>query len=323
MKKIVWALLDDRAGSTGQVRGITSVLDHSRYEVIEKKLNYNKLAALPNFIRGSSLLGVKKESRPQLKTDFPDIILSGSRRTAPIARWIKKQSRGKSKIVQLLYPGFWGRSDFDLIFIPEHDRGKISGANVHFTIGSPHRVTPENLKKAKQEWQKAFADLPRPLTAFIIGGNIKGKGFTLENARMLGEAVKRFHAQTGGSLLITDSHRTGAEAENLIMKIVKDIPKYNYLWGDKQPNPFLGYLAEAEYLVVTGDSVSMCCEACGTGKPVFVFEGESWLTPKHHRFVKSLFDSGHAVPLDEKNIGFKPTNSLNPAYDIAAEIDKI
>ena len=69
--------------------------------------------------------------------------MAGSRRLAPVLRWLKYQSRGKCKIVQLLYPGFWGRLDFDIISVPEHDRNKISGENV---IG---KITTNKSRMAK------------------------------------------------------------------------------------------------------------------------------------------------------------------------------
>ena len=322
MKKTIWLLTDSRMGSVGQMRGIAAVLPKEKFEIMEKKLVYTPLSALPNVLRGHSLLGIDKESRPGISRDFPDIVLSASRRSAPAALWIKKASKGKTKIVQLLYPGQFFQQDFDLIIIPEHDRGKLSGKNILYTVGSPHRITDETLNAAHKKWETAFAGLPRPLTALIIGGNIKGKGFTEENAENLALAVKKFKQNNGGALLITDSSRTGENAEKNIMKILKDIPTYSYLWGDKSENPYLGYLSEADNIIVTGDSVSMCCEACGTGKPVYVFCGKNWLTPKHERFVRSLYNAGYAAPLGEKN-NFQPKGKLNPAYEAAKKIEQL
>lgn len=323
MKKKVWVLIDDRMGSNGQVRGVAGQLSLSKYEIEEKPLIYTKLAGLPNFLRGRSLIGVSDESKQGISQDFPDIVLSGSRRTAPIARWIRKKSGNKTKIIQLLYPGFWGRKDFAIIAVPEHDKDKIKGKNVMYTTGSPHRITEEKLTEARKYWQERFADLTSPQTAVIIGGSIKGKPFSLKNALSLGQTVKAFHDKVGGSLLITDSKRTGQEAENLIMKVLEGIPQYTFLWGDKSENPYMGYLACADKIIVSGDSVSMCCEACGTGRPVYIFRGEGWLTPKHERFIKSLVAGGYADYIENNNIDFKPKATLNPAKDIADRIEKL
>lgn len=323
MKKIVWLLLDNRMGSVGQARGVAKALDKNFFEIVEKKIEYNFWSSLPNFIRGVSLIGVIKESAKELEAPYPDLVISASRRTAPISRYIKRKSKGKTKIVQLLHPGNSGLEDFDLLFIPEHDADKKRTSKTILTKGSPHRITAETLEEGRSKWENVFSKYPKPYTALIIGGTIKGGEFSNENAENLAKEVKALKEKIGGSLLITDSKRTGKVASNLIMSKLKDIPSYNYLWGDKGDNPYLGYLACADNIVVTGDSVSMCSEACGTGKPVYIFSGEKWLTPKHHRFIKSLFDGGYATKLSVDNIGFKPKGTLNSAIEIADMIKKL
>lgn len=47
------------------------------FEIIEKKIVYNRLAALPNMLRGKTLIGVnRKESSPLKNEPFPDAVLS-------------------------------------------------------------------------------------------------------------------------------------------------------------------------------------------------------------------------------------------------------
>ena len=157
-----------------------------------------------------------------------------------------------------------------------------------------------------------------------FGGAIKNKPFTTENARRLGESIRKIKEQTGGSILITTSRRTGAEAENIIKKEIEGIPAYTYWWGEKKDNPIMGFWALADNIIATGDSVSMPCECCGSGKPVLLFTGEGWLTPKHERFVKSLIDGGYAVHIDAPDaLSFRPQKTLNPAGIIAEKIDAL
>ncbi len=320
MKKIIWILLDNRMGSVGQAKGIMQELSPEKFDVVEKKLEYSRWAALPNFLRRSSLLGV---ANPEiLQGETPDAVLSTSRRTAPIALYLKRKNP-HIKLFQLMFPGQYGINKFEKIFLPKHDANKKELPNFYWTVGSPHRVTHAVLESAAQEWCDKFANLPKPLTALIIGGAIKGKPFTQENAKLLADDVKALKQRIGGSLLITDSRRTGAEAEKVIVEILKDIPSYRFLWGSKDDNPLMGYYACADNLVVTGDSVSMCCEACGTGKPVYVFEGKNWLTSKHLRFTKSLFDEGYATRLDDKCEQFRGGRVLYPSAEIAQIIEAV
>lgn len=322
MKKTLWVLLDSRTGSVGQAKGVIAQLDSEKYDIIEKKLTYNKFSGLPNFIRGKTLVGLAPDSKKQIVPPFPDIILSTSRRTVPVARFIKK-FRPSTKLVQLMHPGHTGLKEFSLVIVPEHDKNKAGFKNIRYIVGAPHRTTAENLAKAREGWEEKFATLPRPFTAVIVGGAIKGKAFSEENALALGRKIAEFKRQIGGALLITSSRRTGKKAEDIILGEVKNVPSHTFLWGDKSDNPYLGYLACADQMIVTGDSVSMCSEACGTGKPVFIFTGRHWLTRKHVRFIASLYKNGYAKALKMCNLGFKPKKSLNAAYDSAKMIDNL
>lgn len=321
MKKIIWVLLDNRMGSVGQARGIVQELGSDMVEIIEKNLEYSQWAGLPNFIRGYSLLGVKnKNTLTQGK--YPDLVISTSRRTAPVALYLKKKNK-KTILTQLMFPGNYGISKFAKVFLPKHDEGKTNRDNFYFTVGSPHRICEKFLQEHREIWQPKFSHLPKPWTAVIIGGSIKGKPFALENAENMALEIKKLKERIGGSILVTDSRRTGSKAEQKIMDILKDIPSYAFLWGSKEVNPLMGYYACADNFVVSGDSVSMCCEACGTGKPVFIFEGKDWLTAKHLRFTKSLFDAKYASLLQTDCEAFVPKKILYPSADIAKEIEKI
>lgn len=321
MKKTIWILLDNRVGSRHQAEGIANYLNKEEFNIVNKELSYNIFAGLPNFIRSNTLLGLTSLSKEGLKAPFPDIVLSSSRRTAPVARWIKKKSL-RTKLFQLMHIGRFGIKDFTTIYAPEHDNYKFTAPNIKYTLGSPHFITKEKLLEAHTAWQNKFNDLPKPVTAVIIGGAIKKRPFSLENAKELTEKIKLLKEKEGGSLLITTSRRTGLEAQNLIMNELEKIPHFAYLWGDTSPNPYLGFLACADDLIVTGDSVSMCCEATATGKPLRIFTGKNWLTKKHQRFVQSLFEKKYAFDFDEENIKIT-SNPLNIAKDIADDISAV
>ena len=108
------------------------------------------------------------------------------------------------------------------------------------------------------------------------------------------------------------------------MKHLKNIPHYSYLWGDTGNNPYLGFLACSDNIIVTGDSVSMCCEATATQKPLRIFTGQNWLTPKHIRFVQSLYDKGYATQLSKENqIQQTSSQPLNTAKQIADLISSL
>ena len=324
MKKTIWALFDNRMGSVGQAKGILQELDNDIFNIKEIQIKYNGLAKLPNIFKGKSLLGTTKSTQTTLKNnEFPDIVLSISRRTAPIARWIKKQSPN-TKLIQLMHIGKIGYKEFELIIVSEHDKHKSVLPNIFYTTGCPHRITNDILLKNKCLWEKTFSNLPKPLTAVIVGGAIKNAKFSTENASNLADAIINIKNNIGGSILLTTSRRTGVAAEKIIAEKLKDVPSYSFLWGNKNPNPYLGFLSCADNIIVTGDSVAMCSEACGTGSPVMVFKGTNWLTAKHLRFVDSLYNGGFAIDIKDTNAkNFAPLKTLRTAKDVANKISEL
>ena len=182
MKKTIWALFDDRVGSVNQAKGIIQALG-DEYDVTYKHITYNRWASLPNCLLGASKAGISKDCPVDLSQPYPDIILSVSRRTTPIARYLKRKSQGKSKIVQLMYPGNCGIKELDLIIASQHDAAKCKNGNIFLITGCPHRITPKELELTAEKWKEAFTGLPAPRTAVIIGGAIKGKPFSEEKDR--------------------------------------------------------------------------------------------------------------------------------------------
>src|SRR5215470_5694534 len=75
----VWVLADDRTGNVNQCLGAAA--------------------------------------REGLGAPFPELVISAGRRTAPVARNIKRRSLGQAMIVHLMDPG-WAHGDFDLVAVP-------------------------------------------------------------------------------------------------------------------------------------------------------------------------------------------------------------
>ena len=106
----------------------------------------------------------------------------------------------------------------------------------------------------------------------LAGGDSGPFTFGPRAASRLGRQVSRSAAASGGALLVSTSSRTGRAAATAL-RAALDAPHYFYQWraGDDD-NPYLGMLAWADRVVVTGDSIAMLSEACATGKPVQMFD---------------------------------------------------
>jgi hypothetical protein len=138
------------------------------------------------------------------------------------------------------------------------------------TLGAVHRVTRQKLDAAAEQFRQAFAYLPRPLIAVLVGGPSKGQDFTTEMMRDLARKLADAAKESGGGLAITPSRRTGEENVAVLREVLSDTP--SFIWDGAGENPYFGLLALADAIVVTSDSVSMISEACFTGKPVHVYD---------------------------------------------------
>ena len=321
-KPLIWVLADDRAGNVSQALGVAESLDLP-FEI--KNIHYNSLAKLPNIFIGKSLLGINKSKSSKIEAPWPDIIISAGRKTAPIACYIKKVSGGKTKIIHLMWPSF-AINYIDLIVIPEHDKEKYfhkknQQQNIITTTGAVNRINPERLEKEKIKWADKFSHLTPPYTAVLIGGNTKKGTFTKKHASDFIKEIKGFMKDKQGSLLITNSRRTPEDAT----KIIKDELKkegYNYHFhgfDSKDENPYFGYLALSDNVIVSGDSISMCSESCSSGKNTHIYSPVDITPKKHQKFHKSLYKKGYASKLGSTDKQKKPL-TLNDAKKMASLI---
>ena len=314
MPTTIWGLVDDRTGHTGQVLGVIAQLG---VPYLLKRLEYNGLAALPSMILGASLAGLDKHQSAPIVAPFPPLVIAAGRRTVPVLRYIKKHSPS-TRTIYLMWPEV--TEGIDLIAVPEHDKiGERK--NVIITLAPLHAVTTEALTAAREAWGKQFAHLPQPHIALNIGGDTKQGRY---NANDWSDLLRRALALAGrGSLLITTSRRTPPEAIEVMKPVLANVPHLLHQWDRDKDNPYLGLLACADGIIVTGDSLSMCAEACVTDKPVFIYANPQVTPKKHQKLHAALYDRGIARPLDEQaSLDWSPSAPLDDTRRVASEIRK-
>ncbi len=311
----IWVLLDNRAGNRAQALGVAERMNVP-YKPVE--LIYGPFISLPNIVLGASLRGVTAETKNRLVAPWPKLVIAAGRRTAPVARWIKRQSGDKTRLVQIMDPGC-GQAAFDLICRPLHD-GSAPAANILDIPAAPHGLNAEKLKAVASIWHARLSHLPSPRIALLIGGSTRRRYFSPDMARQLCVQASAIAADLKGSLMVTTSRRTG-DAINAIEASLSGAFLL-HRWDDEAENPYVGYLATADAIIVTGESVSMCSEAVSTGKPVYIFAPPALITPKHARLHKALIDGGHAMMLgDNIDLSWKPL-PLNAADDIVSAMSQ-
>ncbi len=324
----VWVLDDPRAGTSAQALGIAERLGVPFHRVA---LDWNWMAHLAGLPRNGSLLGlsggdagghlvVPQGARP------PSLVLSSGSRSAAVGRWLK--ARLGCRLVHCMRPGLLPalstaleglarNRDYDLLVIPEHDRPRPA-ANVLAVLGAPHRIGPEALREAAEQWGERLDYLPRPRVALLVGGPVGGTDMEPARAHALARRVARVVAGLGGSVLATTSRRTGREATDALAAGLGHVMHLLYRWGEPGENPYLGFLALADAVAVTADSVSMLSEACATSAPVYVVLPEL-AGARHRRFLARLAEAGQVRPL-RADVSPWPREPLDEAGRVAAEI---
>ena len=318
----IWALTDDRAGNRSQCLGVADALGID-YQI--KEIAYGPWAALPNGLLGASFAGLTPDNRLGLHPPWPDVVIAAGRRTAPVARKIRALARRDARecfLAQVMDPGV-GRGDFGLLAVPRHDGGG-SGANILAITGAPHQLTESRLAEEARRWAARFDDLAKPWIALIVGGSTRKRAFTPAMAIELAVRASKMALLAGGSLLVTTSRRTGDATQALTEAITAPAQVFRWGEGSVEDNPYHAYLALADAVIVTGDSSSMCSEACAGTKPVYIYAPPAPAAPKHGRLHQELFDQGYARPLtgEMADGGFEQWTHppLNAADDIARAI---
>jgi hypothetical protein len=286
-RPVCWVLSDGKPGSENQSRGLAAALGLApEVKRIAARLPWRALPPLLWF----RPLAAPGPGSAAVAAPWPRLVIASGRQTVAVAAAIRRRSRGASFVVQLQDPGV-PLARFDLVVAPEHDG--LSGPNVIATKGSLHGVTDRSLAAAAARFAPRLSHLPRPLVAVLVGG--PNRAYRLDGAAMaaLAAMLQGAVAASGAGLVVTASRRTGADARAALGAGLAGLGAE--IWDGTGDNPYLGYLALADAIVVTSDSVNMVSEACATGKPVHVFmlPGGS---AKFRRFHDSFRAAGFTRP---------------------------
>ncbi|MGE4219136.1 MAG: mitochondrial fission ELM1 family protein [Alphaproteobacteria bacterium] len=266
----IWAVTDGRAGMVAQALGLAEAIAagevpvDSRTVELARPWRWLPPQFWPQLWLGGGTIGAGPGSDP-IGPPWPDIVVSCGRNAIGPALGIKRRNRGRTFLVHVQHPRLPTRW-FDLIAAPAHDG--LTGSNVMVTQGAVHRVTAAKLADAAERFRPMLAHLPRPLVAVLIGGANKTFRLTRATMETLASQLAGIVRTHGAGLAVTPSRRTGPENEALLRRTLAGLPAA--VWDGQGDNPYLGYLALADAIVVTGDSVNMVSEAGATGKPVHV-----------------------------------------------------
>lgn len=248
----IWVLLGKRTGDNNQVLALAEALGLP-FET--RSLRYNLLQALSVWLPGTSAT-LKGVSRERIQPPWPDLVIAIGRRSVPVARWIRHQTEGRTRLVLIGHP----RIDpglFDLV-ITTRQYPVPPGDNVLLLPLAMSRFSaPPEPTAEEEQW---LAEVARPRRVLAIGGATK---YWSLSADRVTAAIAKIR-NDGGSLVVITSRRTDPAVKDAVRSA---LPAGARLVEGAFPR-FPVVLNAADEIFVTGDSISMISESILTGKPV-------------------------------------------------------
>jgi mitochondrial fission protein ELM1 len=256
----------------------------------------------------------------------PDIAIGCGRQAALATRLLRERG---ARVVQILDPRL-DPSHWDVVVVPEHDRlhgpkaapsnempSNEAPSNEIRMLGSLHPVDDPWLAHARETFA-AFAALPAPRTAFLIGGTSAHARFDRMAFEVMASKFEAVLARDGGSVLLTTSRRTPKELRDVLRHRYDGTP--GVVWRDDSdgPNPYSGLLAWADRIVCSPDSVNMISEACATRAPVFVFDPQR-VQGRPRAFLDALLARGRIRTMDARLDAFD-VEPLRETARVAADV---
>jgi len=284
----VWVLHDGKPGMASQALGLA---DATGFRFTEKPLSIRRpWGWLPPGLWIAPLAAAREAGLP-LVPPWPDLVIGVGRNTARPALAIRRAGGGRTLAAQIQDPRV-GHHEFDMLFVPEHDR--LRGPRVLLTQGAIHRVTAELLARERGRFP-ALDRLARPILGVLIGGSNRAYRLDLPRLGEIAEMIAAVLRTTGGSAVVTPSRRTGDPGLGVLRERLRGLS--GAIWDGAGDNPYYAYLAVADALLVTADSVSMVSEAAATGKPVYIL-GLDGGDRKFARFHETMRQAGITRPFE-------------------------
>ena len=253
----VWVLADDRPGNRNQAIAMAEALGH---EYVIKTLRYGTISALHNAVLGASRRGLTRGAAEALASPWPDVVVAAGRRTAPVARWIKKQSAGAARLILLGRKGSADLNQVDAAVTPAHCRLPGHPNRVETLIPfSPMALTPQTTDAAKGQ----------PLTVVLVGGPTRRHRFADADVAELIAAIRQDQkAFPEGQLCILTTARTGTRATAQMRGAFEGDAQL--LTPQEIGDMYWSKIRAASRLIITGDSESLVADAVASGRSVFI-----------------------------------------------------
>ena len=264
----LWILTSGRTGDDKQALRLASALD---LPFEEKKIVFTGAARSWRLMLGPSLASIDPARSSALEPPWPDLVLSTGWRQVPVVRWIKQQSGGRTRLVQMNRPP--SPEHFDLVLSPPQFRIPPRDNVIQLDWPLQPAPDPRALETARARWKARLDRFPHPWTVLLIGGTSHPFSIDPETARGLARRMLERAREHDGSVMISTSRRTPKETVAALTDIAAADRERIFLFGwspEATDNPYVAWLADGDEFVMTPDSISMLVEVARLGRPLSI-----------------------------------------------------
>ncbi|MBB4305519.1 hypothetical protein GGD81_004599 [Rhodobium orientis] len=330
-----WIIDNGAVGDVKQCRGIANALNLTDVELIPLQLPHP-----PKLVRRMFPgIGCRVPPPP-----YPDIVFSSGSDAAFATRLIKQAS--PATVAVHLAKTHVPADAFDVVVTPLHmieDHAGCASGKVLPIFGVPNNITPELLAQERAAWAPVLDQLPKPRLAVLVGGSAGGFRFRPRQVQAFSHNLIGFASLRHYSLMVSTSRRTGEARHEAILNNLELVGMQTHWYdgaadvhdGIRLPydvlnlsgNPLVAFLATADAIVVTADSLTMTSEACATDKPVYVWGRYEANKPErfgvHVRFQETLRLLGRTSFLVDNDPAPPPNlTPLDETARVAAHVAK-
>ncbi len=237
-------------------------------------------------------------SYKRMRRVYADVVISCGSSLQDVNIWIKKENKAKS--VLIMKPSV-SQDLFDAIILPQHDK-VLSGERIFVTEGALSAIRQEDLSKESQKLNSELVlDRYSMKIGLLVGGDTTKIQFQPALFEKWMQSLQQFCVQKSAAVIATSSRRTPIWAEQVMKNHFLDKAVCPYLIIANEANREGGVsaiLGLCDWVIVTGESMSMVSEAVMAGKPVLVvnpWSQEASVKPKYEQYLDRLEKDGKIV----------------------------
>ncbi len=261
----VWVLSDEAPESASQALALAEALGWP-YE--HKALRFGRLGRIEGRLLGASTLAVDRNRSAPLAPPWPDVVISAGGRCVPVARWIREQDQGRTRLVHVGRDGGETADLFDAVVTPAYTR----------LWPHPHRIEtaalltrrPRRLAASRKPGDEPFGDAPEPHVLLLLDAPA-GARLNPDAVRRMGWAVGRLAEQAGGSVRAVAGAGVGPALVAALARGVGGADRVESADRAAEGAVVSDRVAAADIVVVAGNDASLVSEAVSGSRPVYIY----------------------------------------------------